>query len=240
MKIFSIGVISIKITKIIFYGVGLFALVAGTYQFTQRGINKYNTSYKEKAPLIEEKTSTEESPKDIDKMIFHGVDGKGEVTLDVEYKEDFTVYNDKLYVTNNKGKTWMEVMDDDYVGYADVSQYLDDISESNVYTSDEKVVIAYGGRGSENISIIETDNQGDFWGITSISQTATHDLESGYEKIYIDFLDGSNEAYLVAIKAKGKYNKEILTYRSVNDGVTWDDVDDFDDLNKEIKAHFGI
>ncbi|MFZ3589974.1 hypothetical protein ACOI1C_12015 [Bacillus sp. DJP31] len=87
----------------------------------------------------------------------------------------------------------------------------------------------------KNISIIENDGKGEYWSIGSISKTATHDLEKGYDVMYIDFLPGNQTGYLVVIR-----NGVVLAFRSVNTGVTWDIVEERDSLYPEMMTHFGL
>lgn len=146
-------------------------------------INQKNLYYIEENPI----TTTDENdelpppPTDIDRMISRNVQGTEATTLPVTYTENFTIYEGRLYVTNNAGKTWLLVPDDDGLGYARISDYVETITDNNVYVSSEKIAVIYGGRGSENISIIRTDTLSDIWSVGTISKTATHDLQSGYD-----------------------------------------------------------
>lgn len=212
------------------------AVVFITMRVSQSIIEKKNLHYVEENPIvvINEKSELPPPPTDIDRMISHVVEGTEAMTLSVPYANDFTIYEDELYVTNNEGKTWLLVPDDHYVGYARISDYVETISESNVYATSEKIAIVYGGRGSENISIIRTDTQSSIWSVGTISQTATHDLQSGYDELYIDFLE-DGMGYIVAVR-----DDEILAYRSVNNGVTWDNVGHNEELYRDIVSYFGL
>lgn len=220
--------------------VGMVAIFSA-FKVSESIIENKNERYVPDNPLVLKELREDEQtyPEDIDKMISHVVPGTGETTLPVKYDQDFTIYEKNFYVTNNEGKTWLLVPDDDSLGYARISEYLDSISRSNIYISSEKVSIVYGGRGSENISIITTDSQGEVWSVGSISKTATHDLDNGYEQMYIDFLDDDRTGYLVAVRS-GLAEEKVVAYRSVNSGVTWDHVDSNDTLYAEIIAQFDL
>ncbi|WP_339060811.1 hypothetical protein [Tepidibacillus marianensis] len=41
------------------------------------------------------------------------------------------------------------------------------------------------------------------WSVGSISKTATHDLQKGYDKFYIDSLQHSMTGYLIAVRNTG-------------------------------------
>ncbi|MGM7637005.1 hypothetical protein [Bacillus sp. Hm123] len=230
-----------KFSKIIFI-----CLVSGIITFCTIKVSKSiiedkNAYYVPENPFVtKDIQENQRKPEDIDRMISHGISGTKETTLPVEYDKNYTIYEDKLYVTTNKGKTWVQVPDDDQLGYARISEYLDTISQSNIYVSSEEITIVYGGRGSENISIITTDNPSEYWSVGSISQTATHDLQNGYDEMYIDFLNDARTGYLVAIKNNGTAQEEMLVYRSVNTGVTWDYVDMNDAIYHEIITRFGL
>lgn len=226
-----------KMLKIISVCLVGMAAIFGAFKISTSIIENKNDHYVPTNPLVMKEIREDQPyPEDIDKMISHVVSGTGETTLPVKYDQNFTIYEGKLYVTNNEGKTGLLVPDDDSLGYARISEYLDSISQSNIYISSEKVSIVYGGRGSENISIITTDSQGEVWSVGSISKTATHDLQNGYDQMYIDFLDDDRTGYLVAIRNGGI----ALAYRSVNSGVTWDPVDSNDTLYAEIMAQFDL
>lgn len=211
-------------------------------------IKNMNSGYIPKNPVIEKKISKDEVNKneisrenqDVDKMIFHSVIGTGETTLPVKYDKSFVIYENKFYVTKNKGKTWMQIPNDNSTGYAQISEYMNNISASNICIVNNKISIVYGGRGSENISIINSDSEGKLWSVYSISKTATHSLKNGYDKMYIDFLDGGKTGYIAAIINSGSTQENTFVFRSVNTGVTWDKVDNKDKLYNEILSHFGL
>lgn len=173
---------------------------------------------------------------DTDRIIFHSVIGDGEVKLPIKYKNNYTIYKDNFYVTNNKGETYIKIPDDDYLNYAKISEYKNDIEESNLYIKGNKISIIYGGRGSQNVSVMTSDDGGKAFGITRISKTANHDLKNGYKKMYIDFLDDGRNGYVALVDKDGKK----LLYRTVNDGATWDKVDEGDKLYKTIINHFKL
>ncbi|WP_100403854.1 hypothetical protein [Bacillus sp. FJAT-42315] len=230
-----------KLLKIIFICLVSIMITFCTIKVSKIIIEDKNSHYVPENPFIMKDTQEDQlNPEDIDRMVSHSISGTKETTLPVKYDKNFTIYEDKLYVTNNKGKTWVQVPDDAQLGYARISEYLDTISQSNIYVSSEKITIVYGGRGSENISIITTDSPSEYWSVGSISKTATHDLQNGYDKMYIDFLDDARTGYLVAIRNNGTAQEKTLVYRSVNTGVTWDYVDMNDDIYREIMAQFGL
>ena len=81
-----------------------------------------------------------------------------------------------------------------------------------------------------------SDDGGKAFGITRISKTANHDLKNGYKKMYIDFLGDGRNGYVALVDKDGKK----LLYRTVNDGATWDKVDEGDKLYKTIINHFKL
>lgn len=173
---------------------------------------------------------------DTDRIIFHSVNGEGAVKLPIKYKNNYTIYKDNFYVTNNKGETYIKIPDDDYLNYAKISEYKKDIDESNLYIKGNRISITYGGRGSQNVSVMTSDDGGKAFGITRISKTANHDLKNGYKKMYIDFLGDGRNGYVALVDKDGKK----LLYRTVNDGATWDKVDEGDKLYKTIINHFKL
>lgn len=173
---------------------------------------------------------------DTDRIIFHSVNGEGAVKLPIKYKNNYTIYKDNFYVTNNKGETYIKIPDDDYLNYAKISEYKKDIDESNLYIKGNRISIIYGGRGSQNVSVMTSDDGGKAFGITRISKTANHDLKNGYKKMYIDFLGDGRNGYVALVDKDGKK----LLYRTVNDGATWDKVDEGDKLYKTIINHFKL
>lgn len=232
-----------KALKIILACLAGIAITFGTFKITLNKIEKMNSRYSQENPVVTKKKGANEDaayPKDIDKMISHIVNGSKETTLPVKYEKNYTIYEGKLYVTENKGKTWIQVPNDDYLGYAGINEYLDTISQSNIYVASNKAAAVYGGRGSENICIISTESKGEVWSVGSISKTATHDLQKGYDKMYIDFLEDNKTAYIAVISNVGTTQEKIQAYRSVNTGVTWDYVDSKDRLYNEILARFRL
>lgn len=171
---------------------------------------------------------------DTDRIIFHSVNGEGAVKLPIKYKNNYTIYKDNFYVTNNKGETYIKIPDDDYLNYAKISEYKNDIDESNLYIKGNRISIIYGGKGSQNVSVMTSDDGGKAFGITRISKTANHDLKNGYKKMYIDFLGDGRNGYVALVDKDGKK----LLYRTVDDGATWDKVDEGDELYKTIINHF--
>lgn len=232
-----------KILRIILISLISACVIFGSYKASKSIIENLNYRYVPKNPVVEKKIVNDQSYKenqDVNKMIFHGVNGSSGTILPVKYDKKFIIYENKIYVTSNKGKTWMLIPDDKELGYAQISDYKNNFSESNISILNKKVSIVYGGRGSENISIISTDDEGKIWGVNSIDKTATHDLQNGYDKMYIDFLDDGRTGYIAAVRNADKANEEIFAFRSVNTGVTWDKADKNDTFYKKIIAHFGI
>lgn len=173
---------------------------------------------------------------DVDRIMFHSVNGDGAVKLPIKYKNNYTIYKDNFYVTNNKGETYIKIPDDDYLNYAKISEYKNDIDESNLYIKGNRISIIYGGRGSQNVSVMTSDDGGKAFGITTISKTANHDLKNGYKKMYINFLGDGRNGYVALVDKDGKK----LLYRTVNDGATWDKVEEDDELYKTIINHFKL
>lgn len=226
-----------KIIKTILFCLAAIGLSYGAYKASVVKIENINGQYEAENPVSpDEPVADAEMPTDIDRMISHALPGTNETVLPVDTEQDYTVYEQGLFVTVNKGETWLPVPDDDSLGYARISDYISSISGSNIYVSGEKVSIVYGGRGSENISIVKTDTRGQAWSVGSISRTATHDLERGYEEMYIDFIDEGQTGYLAATRNDGT----ILAFRSVNTGVTWDPISANEALYAEIMAHFEL
>lgn len=226
-----------KILKIILFSAVAIGFSYGAFKASVDTIENINAQYIPENPAsFELPAETAEMPTDIDTTISHIAPATEETVLPVEYEKDYTIYESELYVTVNQGETWIRVPDDTELGYARISDYLDTISESNVDVTGDKVSIAYGGRGSENISIIRTDTHGEVWSVGSISRTATHDLENGYETIHIDFIGEEQTGYLAAVTNQA----ETLSFRSVNTGVTWDPVAAGDALYADIMSHFEL
>lgn len=231
---------SLKIILICFAGL---AIIWGTFKVSKNIIENMNSAYIPQNQLSTAKKQTNEDdayPKDIDKMISRSVNGIKETTLPVKYEKNYTIYKGKLYVTLNKGNTWIQVPNDDYMGYASVDKYLDTVSQSSIYVSSKKIAVIYGGRGSENICIITTIDQGKSWSVGSISKTANHNLQKGYDKMYIDFLDDNKTGYIVATGDNAVAKEKYHAYRSVNSGVTFDEVNIKDKLYHEIMLRFGL
>lgn len=234
MKILKIALICLAIV-----GIGFVS-----FKVSKTMIKNLNSSYVQEKPVTKEKTKKENTnnyDEDVDTIASQSLEGDAETTLPVKYNGNYTIYNKKLYVTNNKSKTWLKVPDNNILGYANVNQYLDNISESNIYISNDKIAVIYGGRGSENISVISRDSKmGGEWSLGSISKTATHDLKKGYDKMYIDFLGDGKSGYVLVISKKGTKNQKILVYRTVNTGVTWDVVSTREEFYNEALKHFGL
>lgn len=222
-------------------------LGAGAYYGSKEIINKLNGNYTETNPAKEEKkTSTEgnyvDNVTDIDRMISRAMDGEKPVTLNVKTENNYVIQDGALYITMDKGKSWLKVPEDKDAGYANIRDYLDEIEGSNVYTSSKKTAIIYGGKGSENISIITTESQynGEAWSVGTISKTANHNLNRTYERMYIDFVDEEKIGYIAIIEKTADGKGGVRAYRSVNTGVTWDTVDKRDELYKDILNHFKL
>ena len=217
-------------------------IILVTFKVSQNIVEDRNAHYVQKNPVVKakkEKRVKQQEPTNNDNMISHSITGAGKTALPVKYRQNFTVYENKLYVTNDQGKTWLQVPDDDALGCARISDYFDAISESNLYLSKNKISVVYGGRGSENISVISTEDQGKLWSVGSIPKSATRDLQNGYDQLFIDFLDNGKTGYVVAVRNKGT-SREILAYRSVDSGVPWDEVDMDDSLYHKMLARFGL
>lgn len=177
---------------------------------------------------------------DIDKMYSHSVTGTGATVLPVDYEQDYAIFEDGLYVTVDEGQTWLLVPDDPSLGYARISDYKDAVSPSSIHQSGEKISIVYGGRGPENISVMTTDSGGAAWSVSSLSQTATHEMENGYENIVVDFVDDGQIGYLAALQNAGTAEEKIRVFWSMNSGVIWDSVSNNDPLYDEILKHFEL
>lgn len=230
-----------KTSNIALLFIAAIVLCFGVVKETKKIIENVNKRYEYENSINSEAAVVyPELPRDVDKMMSHTVTGTGEIALPIDYEQNYTIYEDELYVTVNEGQTWLLVPDDSDLGYARISDYSDAISASNIHLSGEKVSIVYGGRGPENISIIKTDSRGEVWSVGSISGTATHELENGYEKMSIDFIGDGQTGYLTAIRNEKATEEEILAFRSVNSGVTWDPVPAGDSLYDEIRTHFEL
>ncbi|MGM0898320.1 MAG: hypothetical protein ACQEV0_10480 [Bacillota bacterium] len=229
-----------KVLKIILFCLAAVALSFGAFKLSMSAIDNINAEYVAENPAVAEAPPLPEVTADVDKMMSHPAPGTEKTTLPVNTEEDFVIYETELFVTLNQGESWIPVPDDTELGYARISDYLDAISRSNIYISGEKVSIVYGGRGSENISILRTETRGQVWSVGSISRTATQDLENGYEEMHIDFIDEGQTGYMAAIRNDGNSGAETLAFRSVNTGVTWDPVSATDALYGEIMAHFEL
>ncbi|TWT25294.1 hypothetical protein [Planomicrobium sp. CPCC 101110] len=230
-----------KISKIILFCAAAIVFSYGAFKASVGTIENINAQYEAENPVSPEATAADaEMPMDIDRTISHTAPSTEETVLPVDTGADYAIYERELFVTVNEGESWIPVPDDTELGYARISDYIDTISRSNIYISGEKVSVAYGGRGPENISILTTDTRGQVWSVGSISRTATHDLEKGYEKMHIDFIDGEQTGFLVALRNEGTSQAETLAFRSVNMGVTWDPVSVENALYDEIMAHFEL
>lgn len=212
---------------------GIVREIQGTMELVNKRY-EFEIARNAEAPAAPQKFRT-----DIDQMISHSVTGTGATRLPGETRQDYTIYEDQVYVTVDNGQNWLPVPDDTSLGYARISDYRDAILPGSVYQSGEKVSVVYGGRGPENISVITTDSRGAAWSVASLSGTATHDLEKGYE-LHIDFVDNGQTGYLAAIRNEGTPEQQILLFRSVNTGVTWDPVPAGDALYEEILAYFEL
>ena len=232
--------------KVVLTIIVIILLGAGAYYGSKEIINKLNEEYTETNPVKEEKKATGENyidnVTDIDRMISRSVYGEEPVTLNVKTESNYVIQDGALYITMDKGKSWLKVPEDKDAGYANISDYLDEIEDSNVYTSSKKTAIIYGGKGSENISIITTESQynGEAWSVGTISKTANHNLNRTYERMYIDFIDDERTGYIAVIEKTADGRGVARAYRSVNTGVTWDAVDKRDDLYKDILNHFNL
>lgn len=222
-------------------------LGVGAYYGSKEIINKLNEDYTETNPVKEEKKKANgehyvDNVTDIDRMISRSMDGEQPVTLNVKTESNYVIQDGALYITMDKGKSWLKVPEDKEAGYANISDYLDEIEGSNVYTSSKKTAIIYGGKGSENISIITTESEynGEAWSVGTISKTANHNLNRTYERMYIDFVDEEKTGYIAIIEKTADGRGGERAYRSVNTGVTWDAVDKRDDLYKDILNHFNL
>jgi hypothetical protein len=230
-----------KALKTVLIGLVGILIIFAAFKASKSIIDDYNLQYVQEKPLVVEKKQDDSFyPEDVDRMISHSITGTKAITLPVKSDQNYIVYENKLYVTSNQGKTWAEVPDDDYLGYARISEYVETIQRSNIYQSNEKTTIVYGGRGSENISVMTSDSIGEHWSVGSISKTATHDLQKGYDEMHINFLADDRTGYIAAIRNEGDAEVKILVYRSVNTGVTWDEVDNRDPLYGEILSQFEL
>lgn len=208
-----------------------------TFQASKDKIKEINSEYTPRNPLITVQEKPDEQI-DIDKMISHTVVGAGHLALPIKEDKNYTIHQGTLYITSNEGEAWIPVPDDTAIGYARISDYLSSISEKNIYSSTQKMAVVYGGRGSDNISIMSTDGQSSYWSVASISQTATHNLQKGYDELFIDYVD-VHTGYLLAIRNTETSEESVNAYRSVNGGTTWDPINEIDSLYKEITAYFG-
>lgn len=235
------GAYSMKALKSVLIGLVGMLIIFAAFKASKSIIEDHNLQYVQVNPLaVEKKQDDSLYPEDVDRMISHSIAGTKATTLPVKSDQNYVVYENKLYVTSSQGKTWSQVPDDDYLGYARISEYVDTIAQSNIYQSSKKIMIVYGGRGSENMSIMTSDSKGDYWSVGSISKTATHDLQKGYDELHIDFSDDDRTGYLAAIRNEGAAQVKILAFRSVNTGVTWDAIESNDPLYGEVLSLFGL
>jgi hypothetical protein len=231
-----------KILKIILICLAGIVIAFGSFKISNNLIEKFNSRYIQENPVVTDKKQGNNEAaysQDIDATISRSINGIKETTLPVKYEKNYIIYGGNLYVTLNNGKTWIQVPNDHYIGYAAVNDYLHNISESSMYLSESKIAIVYGGRGSENISIISSWDKGKSWSVGSISKTANHNLQKGYDMICIDFIN-DKEAYIAAISDEGTSEGKTYAFRSVNSGVTWDKVTTQEKLYNEIMKRFGI
>ncbi|MDD3225805.1 MAG: hypothetical protein PHX70_14095 [Clostridium sp.] len=235
-----------KVIKIVSICLVIIVLGFASFKMSENIIGNKNSTYVQKNPTINKKISKNETSNtqtyysDVDKFRFHSVYGTKGTSLPVKYDKNYTVYENKLYVTNNNGKTWLKVPDDNQIGYARISEYVKNITESNIYVSNDKIYVVYGGIGSENIAIMSTTDNGDCWGVVTISKTATHDLKKGYDKLYIDFLDDGKNGYIASVRKSGKSQQRINAYRTVDTGVTWEPAEANSPFYSEIMKKFGL
>lgn len=161
--------------------------------------------------------------------------GSGETVLEEKYENDYLIKDNNLYITPNKGNTWLKVTDEVEPGCSNIKNYLNEITETNIYISNERVFLVYGGRGSDNITVLDGDIQGNVWSGSTLGLTATRNHNEGYDKMYIDFVENEEIGYMLITKGNEK-----IVYRSVNSGVTWDNVTSFNEESKEIINHFKL
>ncbi|WP_113930625.1 hypothetical protein [Bacillus sp. P14.5] len=235
-----------KLLRILFIIVGSIILGVGSFRVSEAMVENLNTSYVPERPLplntVEEQDESfnADASQDVDKLISHSVKGSGTTSLPVDTDESYIIYEDALYLNTSGEGEWAKVPDDDMLGYARISDYLETISESNIFVSKGYSAVVYGGRGSENISIMKTYDEGISWSVGTISKTATRDLEKGYDDLFIDFSEDQGTGYLAAVRSRSGTEGEALAFRSVNSGVTWDPVSEIDELYVEILSRFEL
>lgn len=223
-------------------------VVYGSRNISIKVIEQLNEGYEQQNPVTAadlaqyDTAPSEEIPASygVDPFISATIKGEEAVQLPVTTEQNFIVFEEQLYVTNNQGESWMAIPDNENVSYAQISDYTESLSSNQFYITDQKISIVYGGRGHDNISIITADMETrPYWSVSSISNTATQDLQNGYDDFYIDFVDEGKTGYLAAIRGKGTAEEEILLFWSVNSGVTWDEVFQ-EDLADEIIRYFDL
>jgi hypothetical protein len=227
-------------------------IIVTSIYFSKKHLEEANDNYTEENPINKEAMLKDEQekqseyeeektyPKNVDKMISRVIGAAKTEDLPSSSNKKYQIYDQSLYVTNDMGKKWIRVLNDTEAGYARVNDYLDKIADSNIYTSNNSIFVIYGGLGSENISIMDMDTNTYVWSVSTLSQTATNDLDNGYSNLYIDFLADQKIGYIVAIRDKGTVNQKSLVYNSFNNGVTWNSVEKGDKEYNDILAHFGL
>lgn len=227
--------------KIIAMIIGIIAISKIGYEAfdkTSMAIDLINIKLKQKAIEEEQQFEEQSQPQNDtyeDDSSRYVLVGDGVSNIDEIYKQDFIIKDNNLYITPDKGKTWLRIPDNVEPGSSNIKDYLNEITTDNIYISKEEITIVYGGRGSDNITIINGDIQGNIWNVDTLGLTATRDENKGYDKMYIDFVDSGQTGYLVITKENQK-----LVYRSVNSGVTWDDGLEYTEEYDLIISHFDI
>lgn len=203
---------------------------------TSLAIDLINLGLRKKA-LIEAKKEESHNQEDeytyVDDSRRYAMAGDGEIKLNEKYEKSYIVKDNKLYITANKGETWIQVPECFEPGASVITSYLNEITDNNIVISNEEVSIVYGGRGADNITVINGNINGHAWSIDTLGLTATRNKQEAYDNMYIDFVDGGQIGYML-IK-KGEKN---IVYKSVNSGVTWDDATFYADDYEIITSHF--
>ncbi|MGD7045962.1 hypothetical protein [Jeotgalibacillus proteolyticus] len=213
------------------------ALAYSSFEVSMKYLQSKEDSYIPQEPYREETISEEDLQRqEPSRMISHLAPSTEEQKLPVKTENHYIVYENSLFVTINNGDTWVRVPDDETAGYAKISDYLDGVSAQSVYQRDERITVVYGGRGVENLSLITTRDSGEVWSVGSVPRTATGALDKGYDELFIDFLEDGT-GYLAAVPED---DETVLAFRSVNNGVTWDPVENRDELYTEILRHFEL
>ncbi|RDY25519.1 hypothetical protein CHL78_017790 [Romboutsia weinsteinii] len=203
---------------------------------TSLAIDLINLGLRKKA-LIEAKKEESHNQEDeytyVDDSKRYALVGDGEIKLDEKYHQDYIVKENKLYITANKGETWIRIPDDVEPGTSCITDYFNEITNNNIVISNDEVSIVYGGRGSDNITVLSGDIQGNIWSVSTLGKTANMDNEVGYDNMYIDFVDNGKTGYILIKQGYGE-----IFYRSVNSGVTWDNVTTYNEYEETITLHF--